>query len=83
MNVCHEAPSHLVYLNVKQLMGEVLVEDELVLVIDLLAARRLLQHPRLSAGQRLQSPAQLSVFDRSQFPDLLQAGWQFNRIFLA
>ena len=66
MNVCHEAPSHLVYLNVKQLMGEVLVEDELVLVIDLLAARRLLQHPRLSAGQRLQSPAQLSVFDRSQ-----------------
>ena len=54
-------------------MGEVLVKDELVAVVDILSARRFLQHPRLSAGQRLESPTQFPVLDRSHFPDLLQA----------
>ena len=54
-------------------MGEVLVVDELVAVVDVLAARRLLQHPRLPAGQRLQSPTQLPVLDGGQFANLLQA----------
>ena len=54
-------------------MREVLVVNKLVPVVDVLSPRRLLQHPRLSAGQRLESPPQFSVLDRSQFAYLFQA----------
>jgi hypothetical protein len=44
-------------------MREVCVVDELVVVVDLLAARHLLQDPGLAAGQRLQRPPKFRVLD--------------------
>ena len=56
----------LVDFDAAQFEGEVAVVGELVAVADVLAARRLLQHPRLAARQRLQRPPQLGVlFQRS------------------
>lgn len=47
---------YLVDLDAEQLVGEVGVEGEHVGVGDLPPARRLQQHPRLAARQRLQRP---------------------------
>ena len=56
----------LVDFDAAQFEGEVAVVGELVAVADVLAAWRLLQHPRLAARQRLQRPPQLGVlFQRS------------------
>lgn len=54
-------------------MCEILVEVEPVLVHHLLPPGHLLQHPRLSARQRLQRPPQLPVLDPGRLLDLLEA----------